>query len=179
MTVLHEIGLKHQTDKATFHQYLEFYEKHLPSRDFAGRLLEIGIMHGASLRMWREYYPHAEIVGVDNERWPEVDGVRIHRMDATNITLLRQLGDFDVIVDDASHMTADQQVTFFWLFFNQLNPDGLYVMEDLQTSLWPNYINSRYTTIEMLERLGVDAVHFRRDSELPESMTAIIRAERK
>ena len=55
--MLHELGLKYKTDKATFHKYLDFYEKKLPGRDFAGRLLEVGVMDGASMRMWREYVP--------------------------------------------------------------------------------------------------------------------------
>lgn len=175
MITLHELGMKHGTDKATFHGFLDFYEQHLPGRDFTGRLLEIGVMDGASLRMWSEYYPAAEIFGVDNERWPDVD-VQVYRIDATDTRRLQQLGDFDVIIDDASHMTADQQVTFFWLYFNQLNPGGVYVLEDLHTSLMPNYINSRRTTIEMLDRLGVDPIHFRRTVD---SMTAVIKAEGK
>lgn len=176
MTVLHELGLKYGTDKATFHGFLDFYEQHLPGRGFTGRLLEIGVMHGASLMMWRDYYPNAEIVAIDNERWPEVEGVQIHRMDATDIRLLPQLGTFDVIIDDGSHLTGDQQVTFFWLYFNQLNPDGVYILEDLHTSLMPNYITSRYTTLEMLDRLGVNPIHYRRTVD---SMTAVINAERK
>jgi hypothetical protein len=40
---LHEIGLKHRTDKATYHQYLNFYENFInPVK--VSRFLEIGIL---------------------------------------------------------------------------------------------------------------------------------------
>src|SRR5690606_8535669 len=99
-------------------------------------LLEIGVMDGASLRMWRDFYPDAEIVGVDNLRTPEVDGVTVLKGDATDWDLLKTLGTFDVIVDDGSHMTADQQRTFEWMY-PALNPGGWYILEDLHTSYTP------------------------------------------
>src|ERR1051325_11492314 len=57
------------TDKgATMHRYVDLYEKYLaPRRRTATAVLEIGVHQGASLRMWRDYFPHAEIVGLDVE----------------------------------------------------------------------------------------------------------------
>jgi len=144
---LHALGLKYGTDKATFHQFCDFYEEHLPPR--IGRLLEIGVMDGASLRMWRDFYPDAEIVGVDNLRTPEVDGVTVLKGDAPDWDLLKTLGTFDVIVDDGSHMTADQQRTFEWMY-PALNPGGWYILEDLHTSYTPRYINSPRDTVDFL-----------------------------
>lgn len=200
--ILQDIGMKHGTDKATFHQYCDFYQDRLPDRDFAGRLLEIGVLDGASLRMWREYYPDAEIIGIDVNPRPflKIEGVTLVWMDQANVADLATLGDFDVIIDDGSHMTRDQQVTFFWLYFNQLRPGGYYVLEDLHTSYMSNYVNSRYRTLDMLQRLEVDPVLFAREQGKPDqfikrhgfddpsiiwtgppqsdSMTAIMRAER-
>src|SRR3954454_15159557 len=61
------------TDKWGRHRYTPHYEKHLRhlrQRSFA--LLEIGIggyarerQGGASLRMWKAYFPAAQIVGLD------------------------------------------------------------------------------------------------------------------
>lgn len=152
---LHEIGLKHNTDKATFHKYLDFYEKNLPKREFAGRLLEIGVMDGASMKMWREYYPKAEIIGVDNAMQSDlkIDGVGLVEIDATNPIELKELGNFDIIIDDGSHMTADQQASFEHLFYSQLNPGGIYIIEDLHTSLRPEYINSKKNTLDWLKTL--------------------------
>jgi hypothetical protein len=55
---LKEIGEKYGTDKVE-HDYLDFYEKELPKQ--VGKLLEIGVLNGASLRMWKEYYTEAAI----------------------------------------------------------------------------------------------------------------------
>jgi 23S rRNA U2552 (ribose-2'-O)-methylase RlmE/FtsJ len=107
---LHELGLLYGADKATHHGFCDFYEKHLPTR--INRLLEVGVMDGASLRMWRDYYPQAEIVGVDIRACNPVEGCTVLQGDATDPVFLATLGRFDVIVDDGSHMTADQQATF-------------------------------------------------------------------
>ena len=177
---LHDIGLKHGTDKATHHRYCDFYEHYLPGRGFNGRLLEIGIMGGASLRMWSEYYPDAEIVGIDifdksDLNLPE--NVSVIHGDATNHHVLQPLGEFDIIVDDGSHLTSDQQVSFLWLFYNQLSDNGVYILEDLHTSLpeYPgNYIDSRVLPIEMLERQDVRFELFRRSADEADSITAAV-----
>lgn len=177
MSELHEIGIKHDTDKAYFHKYLDFYAKYLPKRDFKGRLLEIGVLDGGSLRMWREYYPKAEIVGIDIQE-PNIDlpGVTQLQVDSKDILALKELGKFDVIIDDGSHMTLDQQLSFYWLYYNQLNKDGLYVIEDIHTSFYDQYKNAKYTTMEMLELLNYKVIQYRRSPDDLDSMTTIIPA---
>jgi spermidine synthase len=175
--LLHDTGLKHNTDKATYHKYLDFYQKHLPKRTFKGRLLEIGVMDGGSLRMWREYYPKAEIIGVDNAMQSDlrIDGVELITLDATDPTALKELGKFDIIIDDGSHKTADQQKTFEQLFYSQLKKGGYYILEDLHTSLMPSYINSDVTTIDYLKKLkGVKITHYHNKDNPKDSMTCII-----
>lgn len=176
--LLHEIGLKHNTDKAFFHQYLDFYQIKLPKRNFAGRLLEIGVMDGASIKMWREYYPKAEIVGVDinDKSHLQYENVTILQLDATDPEQLKDLGIFDIIIDDGSHMTADQQKSFEHLYLNQLSPKGYYIIEDLHTSLMPSYVNSKMTTLEYLDHAMLDYDFYHRDKSVNDSMTCIIRA---
>src|SRR5690606_6570524 len=108
---------------AHYHRYCPFYEQHLPGRDFSGRLLEIGLMDGCSARMWREWYPKAEIVCIDiNVRdHAKADGVTTIEMDATDIEKVSRLGKFDIIIDDGSHITSEQLVVFDHLHANQLN----------------------------------------------------------
>lgn len=162
---LHELGMKHGTDKATFHGYCDFYEQHLPAT--VDQLLEIGIMDGASLKMWRDYYPGAVIIGVDvDERRArmKIPGVVCAWIDATEDSEVELLaaskGPFEVIIDDGSHMTADQQRSFE-LLWPAVAPGGVYVIEDLHTSYMTNYVNSRQTTIEWLEDMAaqVDGGH--------------------
>jgi len=175
---LQQIGLKHNTDKAFFHEYLDFYQKNLPKSSFKGRLLEIGVMDGASLLMWREYYPNAEIVGIDinDKSHIEIPGVQILQMDATNTEALATLGTFDIIIDDGSHMTADQQASFEYLYLNSLNPKGYYIIEDLHTSLRPSYVNSKLTTLEYLKNALLDYDFYQKDKSVEDSMTCIIKA---
>lgn len=181
MASLHELGLKYGADKATFHQYCDFYQQWLPDpAKFKGRLLEIGVMDGASLRMWAEYYPDAEIVGVDiydKSHLVLPANVTVYTMDVTDAEQMDTLGTFDIIVDDGSHMTQDQIDSFEWLFKNQLSRSGRYIIEDLHTSLsdFPGrYINSDELPLDMLERVGVDFEYFRRDPGVVDSCTSVV-----
>src|SRR3974390_673763 len=61
--ILESIARSRGTDKAA-HGYMPHYERHIPG-DFSGKLLEIGIDAGASLRTWRDYWPTAEGYRVD------------------------------------------------------------------------------------------------------------------
>lgn len=176
MSELQDIGLKYGTDKATHHEYLDFYAEYLPKRNFKGRLLEIGIRDGSSLRMWHEYYPDAEIVGIDivEYNWT-IPGVTMLCLDGTKPEHLTQLGKFDIIIDDGSHYTADQQASFAHLYYMQLKKRGIYILEDMHTSLRPEYVNSPLTTIEYLEQLNINCVQYWRNPPEPDSMSFVIK----
>lgn len=173
MGKLNDIGLKYDADKSSrFHNYLDFYEKHLPDRLFKGRLLEIGVMDGASMKMWREYYPDAEIIGIDifdkthlyNDDWGVPQSVQLLQINGTVEHPLRELGKFDIILDDGSHFMHDQQRTFELLYYKQLNKGGVYILEDLWTSHIAFYQNANITTIDYLKKLeakGMKMVHFK------------------
>jgi len=164
-STLHQLGLKHGTDKATYHGYCDFYQEHLPTK--IESLLEIGVMDGASLRMWAEYYPDAAIYGVENHDGratsAKVNGAAILHGDATDPEFIRDviipLGPFDVIIDDGSHMTKDQQDSLFHLMASVV-PGGVYVVEDLHTSFMSNYVNSNISTVGMLQAWSEDAHNF-------------------
>lgn len=155
MPTLNEIGLKHGTDKASHHKYCDFYQANLPGPDFNGRLLEIGVKDGASLNMWREYYPKAEIWGIDIAL-PQhiIKGCRLVQMNQCDVVAMQiHLPYFDIIIDDGSHMTLDQQISFDFLWENKLSHNGLYVMEDVHTSYYIGYVNSQYPTAGHLKNL--------------------------
>ena len=70
------MGFKHGTDKASMfidkgklafsHDYLRHYESFFaPFRYDEFALIEFGCWKGESLRMWKEYFPRAQIYGVD------------------------------------------------------------------------------------------------------------------
>jgi predicted O-methyltransferase YrrM len=172
MGVLDQIGLKYDADKSSrFHNYLDFYEKQLPGRDFAGRLLEIGVMDGLSMKMWREYYPNAEIVGIDikdmsymhNTDWQVPESVKLIQCDGTDPKQTKKLGKFDIIIDDGSHYWSDQQ-TSFEILYKELNKGGIYILEDLWTSYIDYYADAKLNTMDYLKKLekkGMKMTFFR------------------
>lgn len=161
------------------HNYTPFYEAVLASiRTSARNVLEIGVFHGASLKMWRDYFPNATIQGLDNwegydgeghllqkpedlgERIVLIDGDQANRDDLLRLEELQaQL--FDMICDDGGHTMEQQQVSLGYLF-PLVRPGGYYIVEDLHTSTMGADFgvdpDGQNTTLHFLEGLqaGVD-----------------------
>ena len=149
---LTELAQKHKTDKWGTHRYTPHYEaslKHL--RDESFTLLEIGIggfktegSGGNSLRMWRDFFPNATIVGLDIIDKSYVAGgrVEVYTGDQTDAELLQRIvddhPDLKVVIDDGSHVSAHILASFKTLF-PLLPMDGIYAIEDTQTSYWPDW----------------------------------------
>ena len=139
---LDRIGLHHGTDKSSAHHgYLDFYERFFgPERASLGKLLEIGVFSGQSIRMWREYFPNATIIGADIEPDAQrhaTDRITIELADQSNVADLVRLGTrhgpFDIVVDDGSHVWDHQILTLQYLY-PFVRPGGFYVLEDIDTS---------------------------------------------
>jgi hypothetical protein len=174
---LTELATRFGTDKWGSHYYTQHYETHLARfRDEKFQLLEIGVggyneegLGGASLHMWRAYFPKARIVGVDIEDKSFVDTDRIRTVigDQTDAELLREqiLHGLPtlVFIDDGSHRPADIIRTFSVAF--PMLPDGaIYAIEDIQTSYWPEFgghedLNDPTTSIALVKRL-VDGLNY-------------------
>ena len=112
LITLNELAEKYGTDKGIDgHMYTNRYELYLESyRDLEFNLLEIGVYNGASLKMWKEYFPKANIVSIDIEercKMYEEDRINIHIGDQTDTAFLRDVfntyGHFEVIIDDGGH----------------------------------------------------------------------------
>lgn len=156
---LHQLARKQRTDKWEWHHcfhgesYLDIYERYLtPLRHAPIKLLELGVAAGGSLRMWKEYFPHADIHGIDIN--PECQAhaearITVHTLsqgDAEGLAeLARSVGGFDLIIDDASHINQ-LTIAAFDALFPHLRPGGYYIMEDLGMS----YVE--YAEIEDKER---------------------------
>lgn len=127
---LEALAAKYGTDKLT-HGYIPFYEQNLPKTP--KRILEIGVKEGRSLAMLAEYFPDAEIHGLDlfeennsfdamklcrDGKVENIERIFLHTGNQCNWRILEQLRkyDFDVIIDDGSHNSRDQLMTFFGLF---------------------------------------------------------------
>lgn len=165
---LDELGQIFDTDKASDrHNYLRTYDRllrHLRDEDIT--FLEVGWWKGASMRMWAEYLSKATIAGVDIEPKEPIDGVNFHQGDQTDGAFLDELsrayGGWDVIVDDASHLSPHTGITL-QLLWPHLKPGGIYIVEDLHVSYHPNWGGSApgadpHTTMEILKRVADDAM---------------------
>jgi hypothetical protein len=160
------------TDKWGLHRYTTHYQthfSHLRSRSF--NLLEIGVgghdapdIGGASLRMWKAFFPRANIYAIDifDKSGLQEPRISIFKGSAADTVFLRSLveriGRIDVVIDDGSHINEHVRVAFETLF--PLLPDGaIYAIEDLQTSYWPPFGGSEdplesETSMAMLKRLA-------------------------
>ena len=152
---LPELARQFKTDKWGQHRYAQHYQRHLEQlRDEPINLLEIGVggytapdKGGESLRMWKAFFPRANIFGLDlhEKSALEEDRIRIFRADQSAPASLRlvaeQIGRLDVVVDDGSHLSPHVRTSFQTLF-PLLAVDGIYAIEDLQTSYWPEFAGS-------------------------------------
>ncbi len=128
--------------------FLKIYENYF--KNFKNKkinILEIGVHEGKSLMIWKDYFPKANIVGVDLKSYNfNINRIFTYQGDQidTNflLTVARKFKKFDIIIDDGSHVCSHIIKTFDFLF-DYLKDDGLYICEDLQTSYWPRYGGSR------------------------------------
>jgi hypothetical protein len=159
-TPLCKLAELYRVDKtpSILHDYTPSYNEVLyPLKEKINTVLEIGIgysglmspicgntyKHGASLRMWRDYFPNAHIIGCDiMESVIFNDENRITTfianqsdkeslLNLVNEDINPESGYIDLIIDDGSHSENDQRISFetLWQF---LRPNGgIYIIEDI------------------------------------------------
>ena len=131
--------------------YFGIYERHFaPFRGKSVRVLEVGVYKGGSLAMWKSYFGgDSIIVGLDiNPACKQFENTdaKIHvrigdqEMGGFLKSVSKEFGPFDIIVDDGGHTTGQQIQSFLWLYFFAMKPDGIYLVEDLHTNYWPEYL---------------------------------------
>lgn len=145
----HELPLEqYDTDKVA-NGYLARYDAHFaPWLDRPVQLLELGVRTGGSVQLWRDYFVHGTVTGIDI-RLPAGlrAGERIHLFEGSqgDTAFLSRVaqqvapGGFDIVIDDASHLGELTKTAFWHLFDNHLKPGGLYVIEDWGTGYWEDW----------------------------------------
>jgi hypothetical protein len=148
LTPLCELALKYATDKGgwhlkagdTCHNYTPSYFKIWDGKQNAVRnVLEIGVNYGCSLRMWRDFFPNARIIGLDSnaEALYNEDRIESYAADQGIAESLKgalamcNFPRFDFIVDDGSH-EDHHQVLSAEVLLPYLAKGGVYVIEDLR-----------------------------------------------
>lgn len=160
-TELCKLAYKYGTDKCPRikHSYTPFYfEIFKDRRESVKKVLELGIglyrgwhklkrlpasefkqynKSGASLYMWRDFFPSAKIYGADNRTDTLFEDERIktylcdERIKEDLIKLVKKTGsDIDIVVDDASHQLIDQ-IRTCRILMPMLNKGVTYIIEDV------------------------------------------------
>ena len=167
---LDEIAKFYGTDKSSeIHDYCRKYEKYLSFHRYDNiKILEIGVLGGQSLRMWKEYFLCSHILGIDITpecKQYEEDRIQIEIGSQIDEEFLKriseQYGPFDMILDDGSHVNSHVIYSFEHLF-DAVRSGGVYIVEDACTSYWASWGGERYkkgTTIEYFKGVA-DEVNF-------------------
>lgn len=127
--------------------YFDIYDRHF--KRFRGKeivVLEIGVFHGGSLKMWQEYFgSNAKIYGMDinpNCKAFEKDNIKIFIGSQSDRNFLRKVKNsipkIDILIDDGGHKMT-HQINSYEELFDHIKEDGVYLCEDVHTSYWLNH----------------------------------------
>ena len=182
---LDAIGIRHQTDKASQfsrtyakpHDYLRHLERLFePFRNNVIKLLEIGVGGGESIRTWLEYFPNAKVFGVDlvlnTNEW-NTPGLATHERysfscgNQSDSKFWKKFievygGDWNVIIDDGSHIDQDIVSTFSALW-PHVASGGIYEIEDLKIAPLAAEWCRRVVPEVMKGHETIDSIYFSRE----------------
>jgi hypothetical protein len=129
--------------------------------------VEIGVLNGGSLFMWRNYFgKEARIIGIDlnpeAKKW-ELHGFEIFIGNQGSKKFwentLQSIGKIDVLLDDGGH-TYKQQIVTVESVLNSINDNGVIVVEDVQTSYLKGFGPRRYSFVKYTNAL-IDRINAR------------------
>ncbi len=148
--------MEFKTDKV-YWGYVPTYERMAAEIGPAGRVCELGVLHGDSLDMWLTFFPKGIVVGVDQEeqsRWP-VGTYKIVSLqdDERLVPALKEYAEaYDLIVDDCSHQGHLTKASFD-LLWPLVAPGGWYVIEDWMVGLpsWGKEDSYNLPTLHMAQ----------------------------
>lgn len=152
MNKIEELFDKTEKPSTKWTGYFDVYERHLSK--FVGKapkILEIGVLGGGSIELWLKYFGEGtQVIGVDiDPRCLEYkyDGnAQVIMGDQSDPDFWDQFldkhTDFDIIIDDGSHIMEHQVLTLAKTF-PHLKVGGVYICEDTHTSYWPKW-NGEY-----------------------------------
>jgi len=169
---LNKLAQIYKSDKYGKHFYTIHYQHHFRKFKFKRvNLLEIGVggyhfpdIGGNSLRMWKRYFPFGRISSIDiyDKTFFQERRIKIFQGSQTDTVFLKkvinQIGSPDIIIDDGSHINSHVIETFQFLF-PFLKEGGIYVIEDTETSYWPDYggdsenLNNPNTSVNYFKKL--------------------------
>tara|TARA_B100000795_G_scaffold179344_1_gene135754 strand:+ start:1027 stop:1932 length:906 start_codon:yes stop_codon:yes gene_type:complete len=148
-----------------FTVYDEIFKKYVGKNII---FVEIGVMHGGSLEMWKNYFGNnARIIGIDinpEAKKLENKGFEIYIGSQSSKDFWKnfyeKIGPVDVILDDGGHQNNQQIITAYESIKN-INDGGMLVTEDTHTSYMSKFGNpSKYSFINFAKN-KIDKINFR------------------
>lgn len=139
------------------HTYTDFYERIFgPYRKKVSNVFEcglgsvrtmgVGASPGASLRMWKDYFPNANIYGadIDSSLLFTEDRIYTYEMDQLSSDSVNSVFNsisvkFDIVIDDGLH-TLGAASSLFALAFDYLEDGGIYIVEDILQNRVDSYV---------------------------------------
>lgn len=127
-----------------WNHYFDIYDRHFNRfRNKEIVILEIGVSHGGSLQMWKNYFgKNAKIYGIDIDpkcKELEEDNIKIFIGSQSDRKFLKEvkksIPKIDILIDDGGHTMEQLRVSFEELF-DHVKSNGVYLAEDLHTSYW-------------------------------------------
>ena len=154
-------SIKHST---YFKSYDHFFT---PYKNKEITFVEIGVLGGGSLFMWREFFgPKARIIGIDlnpNAKKWEKDGFEIYIGSQSDEEfwddIKNKIKGIDILLDDGGH-TYDQQIITVEKLLDVMNDGGLIVVEDTHTSYMSGFGPKRFSFINYVKQ-KIDQINFR------------------
>jgi len=148
--------------------YFETYDHLFGSyRDREIIFVEIGVLGGGSLFMWRDFFgPKARIIGIELDprakKWEEHGfEIFIGSQSDENFwhNFIAEVGPVDIILDDGGH-TYEQQIITTECLIDNINDGGILVVEDTHTSYMRDFGPRKYSFIEYTKQL-FDKINYR------------------
>lgn len=195
-TVLCRLAEQFKSDKcpAILHTYTPKYHLLLePFREDLHSVLEIGVGNpqlmkpiaghdykpGASLRMWEQYFPHAQIIGFDIEPSVQFAEGRIKTFivdQSSPSSLLSGLSDaglrnVDLIIDDGSHLIEHQLISLETLW-PKLSVGGIYIIEDIREKDLEHFTTPKVSTVSQILKHSWIHIHYSKHNSAWDSFVA-------
>jgi predicted O-methyltransferase YrrM len=169
-----EIGQKYDTDKSSIrynvtnsrhcHPYTLFYDSLFKNKKHEKlEIAELGILEGASLLMWQEYFTDANLYGFEYdynliknfENKYNSNRTTISHIDVTDKTSIQNAFNklnimYDIIIEDTTHQFEDQ-IRVIENIYQYLKPGGVLIIEDIFKS---------YNENDYIKRLNPILEHF-------------------
>ena len=144
LEAMRQAGAACGSDKILTHRFDQVYGRALAAYSSVGpfAMLEIGFGGGQGITFWRTLFPEVfhYCLDCDHGDW-SMERTSVLRGDQSKAEDLQQAmarirHPISLIIDDGSHHPCHQLLSFSLLFQHLLQPGGIYIIEDVETSYW-------------------------------------------